>query len=240
MLNNTLFELIIRGITSGKHGVEIGGPSMIGKNIYDCTSTLDNVVYSTNTIWEINNTGIYTFYERYENGITFTKTGKLLLHDATEITSVINNTYDYCFSSHCLEHIANPLKAIKEYLRIVKVGGYLIIVVPEKSQCFDHKREYTPFSRILEQYIKNVGEDDLSTMDEILKNHDLSMDPPAGTLETFRIRCMDNYNNRCMHHFVYSYDLLHEICDVFHCEFICEFTEGINMWFIMKKNDDSA
>jgi len=56
-----------------------------------------------------------------------------------------------------LEHIANPLKAINEWLRIIKNGGYVIIIVPEKSCCFDHKRNYSKFSTLLSQYEKNVG-----------------------------------------------------------------------------------
>ena len=40
--------------------------------------------------------------------------------------------YDFVFSSHSLEHIANPLKAISEWLRITKKDGYIIIIVPEK------------------------------------------------------------------------------------------------------------
>lgn len=229
-------ELIVKGITYGKNGVEIGGPSATGNTIYECTEHLDNVVFSSNTIWDNNDGKTYVYYQSHQKY----KTGNQIINDATDIKSVANETYDYCFSSHCLEHIANPLKAVKEWLRIVKVGGYIMIIVPEKSVCFDHKRQYTTFSRILEQYNKNVGEDDLSTLDEILEKHDLSMDPPAGTLETFRARSLDNYNNRCLHHFVYSYELLHSICNMFQCEFICNYTEGLNMWFIMRKRINIA
>ena len=35
---------------------------------------------------------------------------------------------------YCLEHIANPLKAINEWLRIIKNDGYIITsMVPEHS-----------------------------------------------------------------------------------------------------------
>jgi hypothetical protein len=61
------------------------------------------------------------------------------------------------------------------------------------------------------------------------------MDPPAGDLVSFTIRSLDNFNNRCLHHYVYSDELLIEICKYFNCEFIYNETQGLNRWFIMKK-----
>ena len=52
--------------------------------------------------------------------------------------------------------------------------------------CFDHKRNISLFSIILKQYEKNVGEDDLSTLPEILEKHDLTRDLPAGNFEQFK------------------------------------------------------
>ena len=216
---------ILTDITNNKYGVEIGGPSPFDI-VYENTVSMDNVIFSSKTIWS-NHTEEYNYYKD--------KKGKVIINDAVDISLVQNDSYDFCFSSHSLEHIANPLKAINEWLRIIKNGGYIIIIVPEKSQCFDHKREYSKFSKLLSQYEKNVGEDDLSTLHEILINHDLSMDPPAGDLGAFTKRSFDNFNNRCLHHYVYNDELLMEICIYFKCEFVYNETQGINRWFIMKK-----
>jgi hypothetical protein len=91
------------------------------------------------------------------------------------------------------------------------------------------------FSTLLSQYKNNVGEDDLSTLPEILKNHDLSMDPPAGDLRAFTKRSLDNFNNRCLHHYIYNDELLMSNCFYFNCEFIYKETQGVNRWFIMMK-----
>jgi len=221
MLNN-----ILKDITNNKIGVEIGGPSGTGKIIYENASNLDNIIFSNDTVWSKHNNE----YNYYNN-----KKGKVIINDAVNISSVQNDSYDFCFSSHSLEHIANPLKAISEWLRIIKNNGHLIIIVPEKSVCFDHKRNYSKFSTLLTQYERNVGEDDLSTLPEILRNHDLIMDPPAGNLEAFTKRSLDNFNNRCLHHYVYNDDLLMEICSYFKCQFIYNKTHELNRWFIMKK-----
>jgi ubiquinone/menaquinone biosynthesis C-methylase UbiE len=44
---------------------------------------------------------------------------------------IYNNYFDYLYSSHCLEHIKDYDKAINKWIDIVKVGGYLYIVVPD-------------------------------------------------------------------------------------------------------------
>lgn len=221
-LNETLTE-----ITNKKLGVEIGGPSPIGTIIYQHAIGMDNVIFSKNTIWNSYNDE-YNYY--------FDKKGKIIINDAVDISLVQDDSYDFCFSSHCLEHIANPLKAINEWLRIIKNGGYIIIVVPEKSVCFDHKRNYSKFSTLLSQFKKNIGEDDLSTLPEILINHDLTMDSQAGDLGAFTKRSLDNFNNRCLHHYVYNEDLLIEICNYFNCEYTYNENQGLDKWFIMKKN----
>jgi SAM-dependent methyltransferase len=221
-----MLDAILEDITANKSGVEIGGPSSSGAIIYKNAASIDNIIFSKNTIWS-KHTDDYLYYPN--------KSGKVIVNDAVNITNVNNNVYDFVFSSHSLEHIANPLKAVRESLRIVKESGYIIIIVPEKSRCFDHKRDYSKFSKLLEQYEKDVGEDDLSTLPEILKNHDLSMDLAAGNLESFTRRSLDNLNNRCLHHYVYNDDLLMEICKYFMCEFVYKETRGLDRWFIMKK-----
>jgi len=121
---------ILKRISYSKYGVEIGGPSPTGTCIYENAVNMDNVIFSNDTVWSKHGAH-YNFYKN--------KKGKVIINDAVNITNVQDAQYDFCFSSHSLEHIANPLKAIKEWLRIIKNDGYIIIIVPEKSACFDHK-----------------------------------------------------------------------------------------------------
>ena len=41
--------------------------------------------------------------------------------------------YDAVHSSHCLEHMFNPINALEEWWSLVKPGGYLILVVPDED-----------------------------------------------------------------------------------------------------------
>lgn len=72
-----------------------------------------------------------------------------------------DNSQQFVYSSHCLEHISNYQEVIKEWLRVVKPGGYIITVVPHRDLYEkqvnlpsiwneDHKRYYTPASLLKE------------------------------------------------------------------------------------------
>lgn len=216
----------IKEIVKNKNGIEIGGPSNnTGAIIYYNANIMDNVIFSEETVWS---------KHKNEYKYLHNKVGKVIINDAINIANVLNDSYDFLFASHVLEHIANPIKALKEWLRIIKNDGYLILILPEKSCSFDHNRIISSFSTILEQYNKDVGEDDLSSLPEILEKHDLLLDIQAGNFERFKERSLNNYNNRCLHHFVYNEDTLKEICSFLNCEYIYSITEGINIWFIIR------
>jgi SAM-dependent methyltransferase len=43
------------------------------------------------------------------------------------------NAYDTVHSSHCLEHMYEPKKALLEWWKLIKPGGYLVLVVPDED-----------------------------------------------------------------------------------------------------------
>lgn len=53
--------------------------------------------------------------------------------DANYITKFIHVTYDCVYSSHCLEHMVDAKLALKEWWKLVKPGGYLILIVPDED-----------------------------------------------------------------------------------------------------------
>jgi len=117
---------------------------------------------------------------------------------------VADHSYDFVLSSHNLEHFANPVKALKEWQRVIRPGGGLILVLPNGKRTFDHRREPTEVAHLLEDYERNTLEDDLTHLPEILQKHDLSMDSGVGTTEEFHLRSLNNFENRCLHHHVFD------------------------------------
>lgn len=53
--------------------------------------------------------------------------------DAQYLASLPDNSFDFVHSSHCLEHMHDPLEALKNWLRVLKPGGHLIVLVPDED-----------------------------------------------------------------------------------------------------------
>lgn len=210
------FEKIKRLIGS-KSGLEIGGPSWIFMDynaipVYKSIKSLDNCNFSSNTIWEgeIKNDKPFVFYKG--------KTGKQYIAEATDLSFIKDEAYEFIISSHCLEHTANPLKALKEWIRVIKKGGAILIVLPNKKITFDHKRPTTTFDHLVSDYNSNMSEKDMTHFDEVIALHDLSMDVKAGTVDQFRERSLKNYEIRAMHHHVFDIRLMVEMLKFFNVE----------------------
>src|SRR5216683_4330096 len=59
------------------------------------------------------------------------------------------NAFDYLHASQVLEHMHDPFAAIEDWTKIVKLGGHLVITVPEMSLYGDilwgeHGSRYNP------------------------------------------------------------------------------------------------
>jgi SAM-dependent methyltransferase len=208
MFTDELLELF-----KGKYGLEVGGPSRIFTRhnflpIYPLADSIDGCNFSKNTLWEKNITPGKT-YKYLED-----KLGEQYICEATDLISQVDlGKYDFVISSNCLEHIANPIKALLQFKKVLKLKGLMVLVLPKKEVTFDHNREVTTYDHLCNDYVKNVDETDLTHLAEILKLHDLALDPPAGTLEQFTERSKDNFINRALHHHIFDGVLLTQLFD---------------------------
>ncbi len=209
----------LKAYFENKDGLEIGGPSDIfGPDgyipVYPIARTVDGCNFSTHTVWE--NTIQEGPNYRYEDQLL----GYQHIMEATDLSNILPEVYDFVLSSHSLEHVANPLKALREWLRVLKTGGILVLVVPDKQYTFDQHRPYTTFEHLLDDYERNVGEDDMTHLEEILSLHDLSRDLPAGDTLQFKARSLKNAENRCLHHHVFNFETLEQICQHLNIEVV--------------------
>jgi SAM-dependent methyltransferase len=53
--------------------------------------------------------------------------------DAQYMRDVPDESYDFVYSSHCLEDLPNPSKGLFNWWRILKPGGYLTVMVPHRD-----------------------------------------------------------------------------------------------------------
>jgi SAM-dependent methyltransferase len=189
----------------GQIGIEIGGPSepVFGRGqllpVYAVARRIDNCNFSPSTIWE----------GSIQQGNTFrfdplNKPGRQFVCEATEIRAAVSDTYDFLLSSHTIEHLANPIGALEEWKRVLKVGATLILIVPHRDATFDHRRPITPLAHLIDDYNRSTGEDDMTHYEEIVSLHDRSMDIHSGDADYFQRRSLDNLRNRCFHHHVFD------------------------------------
>ncbi len=59
---------------------------------------------------------------------------------------------DYVLSSHVLEHFYDPVGAIKEWLRVVRPGGYVFMIIPHRDRIFDRDRPLTSVEELLRKH----------------------------------------------------------------------------------------
>ena len=183
----------------GAIGLEIGGPSAIFRKgrlipVYDCCQSIDNCNFSHYTIWS----------QDRESSLFGPRLGRQFVAEATQLNGIANGHYDFVLASHVLEHVANPLRALQEWNRVLKDKGVLLVIVPDKRRNFDHRRPFTKFDHVESDYLSNKREDDLTHLDEILSLHDLELDRLAGSPHEFRDRCLENGFVRGMHHHVFN------------------------------------
>lgn len=203
----------IKEIVSHGKGIEIGGPSTIFQSsnvlpIYADIEKLDNCNFQNNTLWNSNLKEGYS-YKYHPSKVD----GYQFIQDSVDLSQIESESYEFLLSSHVLEHIANPIKALEEWKRILKVDGHLILLVPHKDGTFDHNRPTTALKHLINDYENEIKEDDLTHLEEILQLHDLLRDPEAGSHENFKTRSYDNYQNRSLHHHVFTTLLLAELID---------------------------
>ena len=53
--------------------------------------------------------------------------------DAQKLANVDDATFDFLFSSHCLEHVRDAAEALANWIRVVRRGGHLVISVPDED-----------------------------------------------------------------------------------------------------------
>ncbi|MBW7888244.1 MAG: methyltransferase domain-containing protein [Bacteroidetes bacterium] len=203
----------IRSFCAGKKGLEIGGPSHLftwkGKiPLYSAVGSLDACSFSSSTMWEgkISEGKNFFFHPKKEPGYQF-------IGEAGNLLQISDNTYDFLLASHVLEHCANPIRVLKEWMRVTKENGMLLLVVPHKDGTFDHNRTITPFQHLLDDERKETTERDETHTEEFIERIDLSMTAYKDNRPLFEERTRNNFIYRGMHHHVFNTALVVQLVD---------------------------
>ncbi len=194
----------------GLNGIEIGGPSAVFQRwnrwpLYPVVGTLDTYNFATRTLWSRQRPSAFLAQGH--------PSGREFIGEASVMTEIKPSTYGFLLASHVLEHVANPLKALRAWTGIVVPGGTIVLVVPHRDGTFDHRRPITTIEHILSDFTRDVTEDDQTHFREIIDLHDLSRDPGARSRDDFVARVRDNSKQRSLHHHVFDTELILKVVD---------------------------
>jgi ADP-heptose:LPS heptosyltransferase/predicted SAM-dependent methyltransferase len=96
---------------------------------------------------------LYSHFTGVDNGHHWGTQGADIVQDCETLDMFASQSCDFVFSSHLLEHIEDYKAALKEWWRVIKPGGHLILYLPHKEfypnvgqegANPDHKHDFMP------------------------------------------------------------------------------------------------
>jgi SAM-dependent methyltransferase len=181
--------------------LEVGGPSSVFGAagllpVYPAAAAVDGVQWSDDTIWHGHQEGAYV-----PDGAP---TGTVHIVDGGTLDGLPDGAYDAIVSSHVIEHLANPLRALEAWRRVTRPGGAIVLVAPHMAGTFDHRRPVTTLEHLVADRDNATGEDDLTHLEETLALHDRSRDAEGDDQEAWARLRRENLVHRVLHHHVFT------------------------------------
>lgn len=90
---------------------------------------------------------------------------KVVNSDASDLP-FDDNCFDFLISCHCLEHCPDTIKTLNEWIRVVKKGGIVFLVLPHGDRTFDKGRRKTTLNNHIEDFKNEVDIYDDEPLDE--------------------------------------------------------------------------
>jgi len=179
-----------------KHGLEIGDPSWwLGDvDIYARCARLDNLDWFADSVPE---------YIENVPGATFRG-------DVCNIPFK-NESLDFVVAAHVLERLQNPLQALREMSRVLKVGGHVILALTKKELSPNSRRPTTLFRDLLDEKKEPLSIMDRITPELLHKQYDFTHpDALAKDAATLTELCKAYAHNRLFHVHVFDFNLIQQ------------------------------
>lgn len=129
------------------YGIEIGGSAHNPFNLPHCL----NVDYSGS---------MDTIFKQAEYEMCGKKLPVDIVADGSDLP-IADESVDYVISSHMIEHIFDPIACIKEWLRVIKPGGYIFTIAPIKEYVPGEKRPITKLQELIYRHSGIIKPEDV-------------------------------------------------------------------------------
>jgi hypothetical protein len=80
--------------------------------------------------------------------------------DVDGLAPVRNCSLDAVIACHVIEHLANPIAALREFERVLRPQGRLVLVIPDRNLTFDSVRQPSPLAHVLAKFREGVTQID--------------------------------------------------------------------------------
>jgi SAM-dependent methyltransferase len=125
----------VSGYLTGMQGIEIGASSH--NRFYLDAINVDRFA------------GNDTVYKREERRLVL-HTVKVDVVAPGDDLPFDDNSYDFVFSSHVIEHFPDPIKALVEWVRVAR--SYVVVIAPHRNRTFDVENPLTTVAELLERH----------------------------------------------------------------------------------------
>ncbi len=74
----------------------------------------------------------------------------------SDLSELGSHAFDFFIANDVIEHLANPVRFLKNLHDVMKPGAVLFLSVPDRDYTFDHSREITTPEHLWEEHERNV------------------------------------------------------------------------------------
>lgn len=113
--------------------------------------------------------------------------------DAQYLNGVEDESFDFVYSSHCLEHVWDVRCAIKNWFRVVRRGGYLIIAVPHRD-LYEKKSQLPSYWNADHKHMFLIGQAELPDTLDIVEEVRTGLTGEKYEVQYVKV-CDDGYVN---------------------------------------------
>ncbi|MEM7351889.1 MAG: class I SAM-dependent methyltransferase [Acidobacteriota bacterium] len=79
-----------------------------------------------------------------------------IVSDSESFPTVEDDTFDFLIANHVLEHLTDPIRALREWHRILGDGGLVLMALPDKRYTFDVHRRRTTLAHLIADSSNNL------------------------------------------------------------------------------------
>jgi SAM-dependent methyltransferase len=80
-----------------------------------------------------------------------------LISDLESMAGIDDASQNFVIANHVLEHVENPLRALRSVNRVLQPGGIAFIALPDKRYTFDKRRAVTPLAHLIRDFEEGPG-----------------------------------------------------------------------------------